>query len=871
MVPDASCAAGFFQACFNYSNCTSPVVKWGAHCQHSFSRSEAVGCGWCRDLHTAAIPGLATTWLSAASALLLFVSFVWVLRRNNRNHRLALAGATADIITVTWYTRILDGVMVWAVGWAVYKFFRSPGGASGAWHYAATALVRAYSAALEIFVFVLLASNGVGARDFATAGACASVGAAVPLAFAAYSIGIASAAADGSGSGSSEGEELGGRALAEGRGDPDLSPRELRFSAAVYSLLCVFIGATAAYVRLRNKEEGADRRSFFPMATFLFAANLGTALGFGALHHLGADWGLCLADLTNMAYFACFAPVMYSVLEVDARYWTNPDGCDATQLQYEFAHGQSAGLLLRSSDSAAAPSSSPSSPTSLSGSGRSTGSADWGFAAAAAGGGGGGGASPRAGGKAVAAVRGRLVDNHCLAFVGALSDGANGRVDEYTFNGRPVAIKTLTVRHIGPLEARKFKREATVFAALDHPHVVRFVGVRINPPEVGFVMEFCNGGDLFQSLQHLACLNRDNPRWRAADEEDERNRCSDSLPFNPIHIARQVASAMAYLQEPQPGRPHAVVHRDLKSLNVMLTDADATEEGSGKLTAKLCDFGDAVSTIAPDAWNLGAGVFEHSADESHGTPAWAAPEALARAAPHLKTDVYSFGVVLWELLTWSPPFLVVPDEEARKVAQELEELRVEWAAQRQQRLRKKVQLQSAASAKGSDKGRVVEWLTASTLSSAAQRAENNGTGCDTDSNLSSALLTPDSSSDVSAALRPYASEASSTADEAALSDAPGRPRAMPRAGEATTKLILRHNEEAKAWVLRRGARPPMPADLPPALESLLVDCWKHSADQRPSFREVHDRLEAHDAQVSNGRFPFTLPLRFPPTASRTTH
>jgi len=453
------------------------------------------------------------------------------------------------------------------------------------------------------------------------------------------------------------------------------------------------------------------------------------------------------------------------------------------------------------------------------------------------------------------------VDNHCLAFVCALSGGANGRVDEYTFKGQPVAIKTLTVRHIGPLEARKFKREATVFAALDHPNVVRFVGVRINPPEVGFVMEFCNGGDLFERLQHLARLNHDNPRWRT----DER--CRSDLPFNPIDIARQVASAMAYLQTPQPGRPHAVVHRDLKSLNVMLTDAT---EGSGKLTAKLCDFGDAVSTIAPDAWNLGAGVFEHNADGSHGTPAWAAPEALACAAPHLKTDVYSFGVVLWELLTWDTPFLVVPDEEARKVAQELEELRVEWVAQRQQRLRRKEQ-QSAASAKGSGKGRMVEWLTASTLSSTAQRAENNGTGCDTDSNLSSALLTSDSS-DAPAALRPYASETSSAADET-LSSASGsaRPRAMPRAGEATTKLTLRNNEEAKAWVLRRGARPPMPADLPPVLESLLVDCWKHSADQRPSFREVHDRLEAHEAQVSNERFPFTLPLRFPPTTSRTTH
>ena len=54
----------------------------------------------------------------------------------------------------------------------------------------------------------------------------------------------------------------------------------------------------------------------------------------------------------------------------------------------------------------------------------------------------------------------------------------------YVYRGSHVAIKTLRVSRLTARDVTKFKREAALFAPLDHTNVVRFVGVRVNPPEV---------------------------------------------------------------------------------------------------------------------------------------------------------------------------------------------------------------------------------------------------------------------------------------------------------------------------------------------------------------------------------------------------
>jgi hypothetical protein len=80
-----------------------------------------------------------------------------------------------------------------------------------------------------------------------------------------------------------------------------------------------------------------------------------------------------------------------------------------------------------------------------------------------------------------------------------------------------------------------------------------------------------------------------------------------------------------------------MVHRDLKSLNILLDD---------ELYTKVCDFGIARFL----------GEHEVGCTKNVGTPHWMAPEIFESRAYTSKVDVYAFGMLVWEMLTEGVPF-----------------------------------------------------------------------------------------------------------------------------------------------------------------------------------------------------------------------
>jgi serine/threonine protein kinase len=184
---------------------------------------------------------------------------------------------------------------------------------------------------------------------------------------------------------------------------------------------------------------------------------------------------------------------------------------------------------------------------------------------------------------------------------------------------RLVALKFLPpdMSEGGPERAR-FLQEARAASAINHPNVcvIYDIDERSEPPFIA--MEYVEGVTLRQRI-----------------EESE-----SPLPLPTVlDYATQVAEAL------EQAHACGVVHRDIKSENVMVTP-------QGRI--KVMDFGLA---------KLRGSVRLTQTSTTIGTLSYMAPEQMAGKPVDARADLFSFGVVVYELLTGRLPF-VGPGEAA---------------------------------------------------------------------------------------------------------------------------------------------------------------------------------------------------------------
>ncbi|KAE9194838.1 hypothetical protein PF005_g17530 [Phytophthora fragariae] len=222
-------------------------------------------------------------------------------------------------------------------------------------------------------------------------------------------------------------------------------------------------------------------------------------------------------------------------------------------------------------------------------------------------------------------LAGRRLSSRSLRFKATLSSGASGEVWLAVYRGQQVAVKQLLrTNELTLKDVQSFADEILLTARLSHPHIVAFVDVAGSSVDnLVMVMEFCPMGDLRRFLRESGRLL--------------------SWSRDKIRMAVGIARALRY----NHGRDPPIIHRDLKSMNILLTET---------LAAKLIDFG--VSRTCEDGvGTMTAGV---------GTHYWIAPEILEGKRYSQQADIYSFGVVLSELDTYRTPFADVVTLEGKK-------------------------------------------------------------------------------------------------------------------------------------------------------------------------------------------------------------
>ena len=177
---------------------------------------------------------------------------------------------------------------------------------------------------------------------------------------------------------------------------------------------------------------------------------------------------------------------------------------------------------------------------------------------------------------------------------------------------RTVALKFLPATALGTDDEKaRFVTEAQAAASLSHANIATVFEINEDP----------DSGDTFISMEYV------EGETLAAKVTKSPLKIKDSMK-----IARQIAEGLAAAHE------QGVVHRDIKSANIMITP---------KGVAKIMDFGLAKVTTGASMTKVGTTM---------GTIGYMSPEQSRGDTVDHRTDIFSLGVILYEMISGQLPF-----------------------------------------------------------------------------------------------------------------------------------------------------------------------------------------------------------------------
>src|SRR6185503_15884423 len=186
--------------------------------------------------------------------------------------------------------------------------------------------------------------------------------------------------------------------------------------------------------------------------------------------------------------------------------------------------------------------------------------------------------------------------------------------------GREVAVKVLPSSAVAdPIARARLLREARTASVLNHPSICTVYEVSEDGELIWVAMELVEGKAIAEMIG------------------------ATGLPTDTVlHYGIQIADALAHAH----GR--GVIHRDLKSTNVMVTPPGR---------AKVLDFGLA-RRVDPESSQMvsGQGLSLTETGVVVGTPHYLAPEVILGHEADGRSDLWTLGVLLYEMVSGSLPF-----------------------------------------------------------------------------------------------------------------------------------------------------------------------------------------------------------------------
>ncbi|XP_008286812.1 LIM domain kinase 1-like [Stegastes partitus] len=175
---------------------------------------------------------------------------------------------------------------------------------------------------------------------------------------------------------------------------------------------------------------------------------------------------------------------------------------------------------------------------------------------------------------------------------------------------------------------KTFLKEVKVMRCLDHPNVLKFIGLFYKDKRIHFVSEYIQGGTLRETIEKM---DKDFP-WNIR-----------------VGYAKDIAAGMAYLHSMN------VIHRDLNSHNCLVRENQSVVVADFGLARLVMEERNQNRTSSLERPAKGALSEFRRLDRRKrytvvGNPYWMAPEMIHGKTYDERVDIFSFGIMICEII-----------------------------------------------------------------------------------------------------------------------------------------------------------------------------------------------------------------------------